>query len=461
MATTYAKVQDITGSSLATTSTEVLTPGSATTVGNLGIVYVYTAGSTTVSSVTDSGSNTWVKFTSEAAFSGLGVLTYFHCMNMPASATTITLHFGGTLSQTTVYGFREYSNSSGIWSTGPTKKANASGPSAPATGATATSTNAAVMLDVAIQGSTLGSANTVGTGYGNFLDTNTTAADLSIMDKTTSATGTQSATFGTSASLWEAIIVTYSGGVVLDADVTGTGNGVNSITTAALTTVGTNELLLAFDYESQNGSNISSITTTGVTTWTTTGLSASPNGLAANGFAEIWRVFAAAVVTAQTTTVNFSGSNFPQANAIVAAFIGAATTGTNGSGAIGATATATGSSTAPSVTLTTTTAKSLVVGVIAHADNNTLTAGTAQILVEVKNAGTFATTDFLRQNDVTTVAGTNVTINGTITSNPWAAAALEILPFGSGATTTIYPSQYKRQGLDYQPQNSKPKLLEY
>ena len=133
-----------------------------------------------------------------------------------------------------------------------------------------------------------------------------------------------------------------------------------TIVTSAFSTTSANELLLAFvgsDYQpSQSSANV---TVTGITggglTWVLVRRTNTQSGTA-----EIWRAFALSKLSNVTVTVTLSQS--VQSSMTVMSFIGVDTSGTNGSGAIGAVASGNASSGAPTATLVTTRNNSWVVG---------------------------------------------------------------------------------------------------
>jgi hypothetical protein len=148
---------------------------------------------------------------------------------------------------------------------------------------------------------------------------------------------------------------------------------------------------------------------------------------AQRGDAEIWRAFAPAVLTGATVTATVSKS--VAGSITVMAFKGVDTSGTNGSGAIGATGSANALSGAPSASLVTTRNNSYVVGVGNDWDGAVArTVGPGQTLVSQ-----FLTTNddtFWVQRTTNTVgtAGTTVTINDTApTTNRYNLTIVEIV----------------------------------
>jgi hypothetical protein len=149
------------------------------------------------------------------------------------------------------------------------------------------------------------------------------------------------------------------GGLAVDQIISADGTATATTrATSTFSTSTTNELLLAFISSGKStGTNpvVNSVAGGGLT-WalvqrTNTQL----------GTAEIWRAFAAPVLTNATVTATFSQSVL--SSITVVSFTGVDTTGTNGSGAIGATATANAASGAPTATLTATRANSVIFAV--------------------------------------------------------------------------------------------------
>jgi hypothetical protein len=121
-----------------------------------------------------------------------------------------------------------------------------------------------------------------------------------------------------------------------------------TIATPAFSTLSGNELLLAFvsaDYSSGSNTTVTGISGAGLT-WV---LVIRTN--VQSGTGEIWRAFAPAALSGATVTATLSQS--VAASLTVMSFTGVDTSGTNGSGAIGATGTGSNRSAAPTATLTT------------------------------------------------------------------------------------------------------------
>src|SRR4051812_37331028 len=141
---------------------------------------------------------------------------------------------------------------------------------------------------------------------------------------------------------------------------------VNSTTASSpvFSTASPNELLLAFvatDYLSGANTTVTSVDGGGLT-WV---LVVRSNTQA--GTSEIWRAFAPSPLIGVTVTATLSQA--VMSSITVVAFIGADTTGTNGSGAIGATAASNSAFGAPTAAVMTTRADSMVLGVGNDYDN--------------------------------------------------------------------------------------------
>lgn len=220
-------------------------------------------------------------------------------------------------------------------------------------------------------------------------------------------------------------------------DTTASGDSSNSstsITTKSFSTASGNELLLAFISTDavSSGVSVSSVTGGGLT-WV---LVKRTN--AQLGTAEIWRSFAASPLTSVTVTAKLSQS--VAASITVVAFTGVDSTGTNGSGAIGATASASGGSGAPNGSLVTTRAGSWIFGVGNDWDNAIgRTPGSGQTVVHQFLASVGDTYWVQRQNNITSGSGTTVTINDTVpTGDRYNLTLCEVLaPSGVSSTFTV------------------------
>src|SRR5216684_148924 len=227
------------------------------------------------------------------------------------------------------------------------------------------------------------------------------------------------------------------GGLAVDQTVFADGTATAATrATAAFSTSSSNELLLAF--VSSGKGTATTTTVTGVAggglTWvlvqrTNTQL----------GTAEIWRAFATAALTNVTVTATFSQSVL--SSMTVVSFTGADTSGTNGSGAIGATISANGATGAPTANLTTTRANSVVFAV---GDDPTAkvarTIGANQSLVHqlLCAPSTQTCTLWVQQTPkLIPTSGTAVTINDTApTADAWNLSLVEIKPL----VTVVAPS---------------------
>jgi N,N-dimethylformamidase beta subunit-like protein/uncharacterized protein DUF4082/Big-like domain-containing protein len=185
-----------------------------------------------------------------------------------------------------------------------------------------------------------------------------------------------------------------------------------TLVTGAFTTHSANELLLAFistDWRTGNNTTVTGITGAGLT-WV---LVQRTN--VQKGSSEIWRAFAPATLTGVTVTATLSQST--AGSMTVVSFSNVDTTGTNGSGAIGATGTGNSGSGAPSATLVTTRNNSLVFGVGNDFDNAIArTLGSNQTMVNQYLATIGDTYWVQRTTSPVAVAGTSVTINDTAPS---------------------------------------------
>jgi hypothetical protein len=222
-------------------------------------------------------------------------------------------------------------------------------------------------------------------------------------------------------------------------DVNTSQNGAKASATIAsptFSTSTTNELLLAFiatDYISGTNTTVKSVSGGGLT-WT---LVERTNGQ--SGSAEIWRAFAASVLSNATVTASLSQSVV--SSITVMSFAGVNTAGTNGSGAIGAIGSKSAASGAPAASLVTTQNNSWVIGVGNDYDNAIArTVGTGQSLVNQYLTPTGDTYWVQRQTNPVPLSGTTVTINDTApTTDRFNLSIVEILA-GSGGTSSTPPT---------------------
>lgn len=251
--------------------------------------------------------------------------------------------------------------------------------------------------------------------------------------------------------------------LAIDTSVKGTTTSTiaTSVTSAALTTAGTNELLIAFiggDGATGVGSGDVSSVTGGPGGWTKI-LTANSQLISAgnnwNGWCSVWRAFASAQVSAQTIAANFSAAGAGWI--VVVAFTGADTTGTNGSGAIGANDRTGAASGAPSKAVTTTRNNSWVWGTIWDWSNNvTPTIPGTQTQRDIFNDSTNGDSGWVQyQTALTATSGTSVTLNDTApTADNFNLVIIEILPAvaagGVQSTqTTPYIGLWSKDGVLY------------
>jgi hypothetical protein len=181
-----------------------------------------------------------------------------------------------------------------------------------------------------------------------------------------------------------------------------------SVTTAAFSTATANEVLLAFigaDMPASGNNTVTSVTGAGLT-WT---LVRRTN--VQKGTAEIWRAFASAPLSNVTVTANLATS--AESSITVMSFQGVNTSGTDGSGAIGATGSANANPGAPTASLVTTASNSWVVGVGHDWDSATArTVGPDQTMIH-QYLAPIGDTIWVQRVNTLSPAGTTVTINDT------------------------------------------------
>jgi hypothetical protein len=198
-----------------------------------------------------------------------------------------------------------------------------------------------------------------------------------------------------------------------------------TVNTASFSTTAGNELLLAFisaDWISGTNTVVSSIAGAGVTWALVTRTNTQ------SGSAEIWRAFAPSTLSNVVVTATLSHSVI--SSMTVMSFKNVDTSGTNGSGAIGATGTANARSGAPATSVVTTRSNSWVFGVGNDYDNATArTPGSGQSLVHQYLTTAGDTYWVQMQNNPTPTAGTTVTINDTApTADRYNLSICEVLP---------------------------------
>jgi hypothetical protein len=201
-----------------------------------------------------------------------------------------------------------------------------------------------------------------------------------------------------------------------------------TVVTPSFSTTSNNELLLAFvaaDYLSGANTTVTNVTGAGLS-WT---LVQRTNTQA--GTAEIWRAFATSPLSQVNVTATLSQS--VTSSITVMSFTGADTSGTNGSGAIGATGTGNSSSGAPTASLTSTRNGSWVVGVGVDFDGAlSRSAGANQTIVhqDLQSSSSGNDTFWVQiQNAATSSSGTTAIINDTApTQHRYDLSICEVLP---------------------------------
>jgi hypothetical protein len=221
--------------------------------------------------------------------------------------------------------------------------------------------------------------------------------------------------------------VTFAGkpAIAIDATVfADRGTASTTVTTSVFSTTAGNELLLAFvsaDWISGTNTTVSGVAGAGLT-WVLVRRTNTQRGTS-----EIWRAFAASPLTAVTVTATLSQS--VASSMTVVTFTGVDPSGTNGSGAIGATVSANASSGAPTASLVTTRNNSWVFGVGNDFDNAIArTPGSGQSLVHQFLAPIGDTYWVQMRNAPTPASGTTVIINDTApTSDRYNLSICEVL----------------------------------
>ena len=225
------------------------------------------------------------------------------------------------------------------------------------------------------------------------------------------------------------------GAIAIDANVsTNRSNSSTSITSPSFSTISSNELLLAF--VATDGKS-AGMTVTGVTGGGLTWVLVRRTNVQM-GTAEIWRAFAPARLSSVTVRANLSQS--VAASITIVSFTGVDTSGTNGSGAIGATGSGNANPGGPTATLITTRNSSWVFGVGCDWDRAiSRTLGPNQTMMNQYLASVGDTYWTQRQSAPTAPGGTTVTINDTAPTNDrYNLTIVEVLPAPvSGSTYTI------------------------
>lgn len=232
----------------------------------------------------------------------------------------------------------------------------------------------------------------------------------------------------------------FGSGLAVDAIATGdqTRATAATVTTDTFSTVAGNELLLAFvaadDPTGFTGTSVSGVTGAGLT-WQ---LVRRTN--VQLGTAEIWRAFATAPLSGVSVTATLSQAT--SASVVVVSFIGADTSGSNGSGAIGATGSANASAGAPAASLVTTRDNSWVFGVGNDYDNPIpRTLGPDQVMVHQYMPSVGDTYWVQRTTSSTPLRGTRVTINDVApTGDRYNLTIVEVLSASGGTPPPAVPT---------------------
>ncbi len=211
------------------------------------------------------------------------------------------------------------------------------------------------------------------------------------------------------------------------------------------TLTGANELLVGtFSLRQSSAEVVNSITGCNAYTWTKASVSTNANlGLSE----EVWYTMATSTTFATACTINLSGSI--KAAGEIVAYSGVDTTGTNGSGAVGATSTNNGTSQNPNVTLTTTRDGSLVIAGLGARGAATYTppAGQRTLTSDTTTGGaggSNATSTAIASTTVTTLSGTSITMGATTGNNlsssiDWSIGEMEVKA-PSAASAPVLPT---------------------
>lgn len=204
-----------------------------------------------------------------------------------------------------------------------------------------------------------------------------------------------------------------------------------TIASPAFSTAASNELIVAFvstDYTSGTNTTVKSVAGGGLT-WTLV-----QRANVQKGSAEIWRAFATARLSSASVTATLSQSVL--SSITVMSFEGVNTSGTNGSGAIGATSNNNAAAGAPTASLVTTGNNSWVLGVGNDYSNATArTLGPGQTLVHQDLTSTGDTYWVQRETNAVSASETQVTLNDTAPiKDSYNLAIVEILAAGGGGT---------------------------
>lgn len=182
-----------------------VTWSSATTTGNLIVVFVGSYSTGEALSVTDTQSNTYSSAITHGVSFSVGL---FYAQNITGGSGSVTAHFSPSSGGVIFCHAREYSGlaTSSVFDVG--HAANGSG-TALNSGATATTSNAVELVVAAGALSTNGTM-TAGTGFGNMDYFLAGASSTGMADLTTSSTGAQTGLLTNSFSgTWEALVATF------------------------------------------------------------------------------------------------------------------------------------------------------------------------------------------------------------------------------------------------------------
>ncbi len=224
------------------------------------------------------------------------------------------------------------------------------------------------------------------------------------------------------------------------------GAAATSFTITVPTLASSSEFLVGtFSLRQSAAEVVNSITGCNGYTWTKASVSTNANlGLSE----EVWYTMATSTTFATACTINLSGSI--KAAGEIVAFSDTDKTGSNGSGAVGATSTNNGTSQNPNVTLTTTRDGSLVIAGLGARGAATYTPPAGQRITSSDTTtggagGSNATSTSLASTTVTTLSGTSIQM-GTTTGNnlsssiDWSIGEMEIkAPAVAVVSATVLP----------------------
>lgn len=225
---TPAWKQSISNSTSSSGTTLTATFGTATTTGNAILVAVGTANASflTVSSITDSQSNTYVKLLTKTNTIDAELWAAY---NITGGTNTVTVHFSGSGNAAEVVA-QEFSGISSSPLDASTSNSGSSTNSTSGTTANTTQTEELVVAFTVLQSNV---AITAGSGYSNIKnDHGSGSISLAMESAVVSSIGTQSAGFVHTTGVWAAGIATFKASVgspLIDA-VSGTAAGFSDIT---------------------------------------------------------------------------------------------------------------------------------------------------------------------------------------------------------------------------------------